>query len=376
MILRYASAFFTAFCLGSGFAQSSRQLIACRFLAGVGACAPQTVGGGVLSDCFTADERGKALVLYSLAPVLGPSIAPLAGGFIVAGLGWRWCFWLLAIAGVLVSLCLFLVLQETYGPRILTLKARALRKTTGSSAAVSAFEIENDNLLATWKDALVRPIRLITTQPTIQFLALYQSLIYGIIFLMLSTFPRVWTDQYNESIRIGGLNYISIAVGMTAGAQAGGLLLDRLYALLKRRSNRSEGIPEYRIPLLPPGIILITAGLLLYGWTAQYRIHWIVPNIGAALFAFGAFATFAVPQSYIIDAYPRYAASAIGVTAIARSLAGFSFPLFADVMFDRLGYGWGNSVLALTALLIGLSGAAVLWFGGEKLRDKSVYTAR
>ena len=26
------------------------------------------------------------------------------------------------------------------------------------------------------------------------------------------------------------------------------------------------------------------AGLLLYGWSAQYRVHWIVPNLGGVLF--------------------------------------------------------------------------------------------
>ena len=127
IILRFSNVFFTAFCLGFGFSRSAGELIACRFLAGIGACAPQTVGGGVLSDLFKAEERGKALVLYTLAPVLGPSIAPLVGGFIVVGIGWRWCFWILTIMGVLVTGCL-LLLQETYAPRILTLKAQKLRK--------------------------------------------------------------------------------------------------------------------------------------------------------------------------------------------------------------------------------------------------------
>jgi MFS family permease len=32
-----------------------------RFLAGLGACAPPTIGGGVLSDLGDSEERGKAL---------------------------------------------------------------------------------------------------------------------------------------------------------------------------------------------------------------------------------------------------------------------------------------------------------------------------
>ena len=301
-------------------------------------------------------------MLYSLGPVLGPSIAPLVGGFIVASIGWRWCFWILTILGACISVGLWLGLRETYPPIV---KAQTQFKD----------EIAEKPVLESLRLAMVRPIILICTQPIVQFLALYQSLVYGIIFLMLSTFSSVWTQRYGESVQIGGLNYLSLAIGMAAGAQSGGFLLDRIYRRLKTRSPDQQGRPEYRIPLIFPGTLLICFGLLLYGWTAEYHVHWVVPNIGALLFAAGAFATFAIPQSYIIDAYPLYAASAIGVTAAARSLTGFGFPLFADAMFDKLGFGWGNSLLAFAALLIGWSGAVVLWLYGEKLRRASPYAS-
>lgn len=32
------------------------------------------IGGGVLGDLFDAHERGQALSVYSLAPVLGPAL--------------------------------------------------------------------------------------------------------------------------------------------------------------------------------------------------------------------------------------------------------------------------------------------------------------
>lgn len=39
---------------------------------------------------------------------------------------------------------------------------------------------------------------------------------------------------------------------------------------------------------------------------------------------------------------------------VLRSLAGFGFLLFAPAMYDKLGYGWGNSVLAFVALVLGV----------------------
>lgn len=63
--------FFLIFNLACGFAQNDAQMLAFRFLSGLGACAPQTIGGGVISDLWTSEERGKAVALYALTPVMG-----------------------------------------------------------------------------------------------------------------------------------------------------------------------------------------------------------------------------------------------------------------------------------------------------------------
>jgi hypothetical protein len=72
-----------------------------------------------------------------------------------------------------------------------------------------------------------------------------------------------------------------------------------------------------------PSSLLVPIGLLWYGWAAQARLHWIMPNIGATIFAAGIIIGFQCIQSYIVDGYSRYAASAVGATTVLRSLAGF-----------------------------------------------------
>lgn len=73
-VLQLANLLYFFFNLGCALAQSKGQLMAFRFLAGLGGSAPLAIGGGVLSDLFTADQRGKAISIYSLAPLLGPAI--------------------------------------------------------------------------------------------------------------------------------------------------------------------------------------------------------------------------------------------------------------------------------------------------------------
>jgi multidrug resistance protein len=89
IVLQTSNLLYLFFNLGCGLAQTKGQLIAFRFLSGLGGSAPLALGGGVLSDLFTAEERGKAISIYSLAPLLGPAVGPIAGGFITEKTTWR-----------------------------------------------------------------------------------------------------------------------------------------------------------------------------------------------------------------------------------------------------------------------------------------------
>lgn len=215
---------------------------------------------------------------------------------------------------------------------------------------------------------------LLGTQPIAQVLILYLAYLYGVILLALTTFSELWKKEYHQSISISGLNYLSLAIGYIVGAQSCSGLIDVLY---KRLSKRHHGVgkPEYRLPVLIPGSLLVPIGLVWYGWAAQKHLHWIMPNVGGALFAAGAMYGLQCIQSYTIDVYPTYAAAASAASLSMRSLAGFAFPLFAPYLYDRLGYGWGNSVLALVALVIGLPAAIGLWYFGPWLRNRSKYAA-
>ncbi|KAJ5101600.1 synaptic vesicle transporter [Penicillium alfredii] len=375
IILQIANIWFLIFNFVCGFAQNVSQMLAFRFLAGLGACAPQTIGGGVLSDLWTSEERGMAVAIYTLAPVLGPSAGPLMGAWITERTTWRWSFWAVTIFGVTVQVLIYFTLSETFAPRILQWKAERLRRETGNDQLHTEYETEDRNIKTVLSRALVRVVVLLSTQPIVQFLSLYIALIYGVIYLMLATFPAVWTEVYHESIGIAGLNYLSLMIGLSLGAQTGGRLIDLVYRRLKSHAPNQEGRPEFRVPILFLSTLLVSGGLFMYGWSAQARTHWIVPNIGAAIFGAGATLTFTSLQIYTIDSYQLYAASAVGATAVARSATGFAFPLFGTYMFRALGRGWGNSVLAFATLGIGYSGSLVLWFFGERLRCASHYAA-
>ena len=81
-------------------------------------------------------------------------------------------------------------------------------------------------------------------------------------------------------------------------------------------------------------------------------------------------------SSYVIDTYTRYAASASATVGATRSLGGFGFPLFAPYLYQALGYGYGNTVLALAFALLASAIIFIIWQWGKYLRSNSPFLRR
>ena len=377
IVIQSSNLVFLLFNLGCGLARTKSQMIAFRFLSGIGGSAPLAIGGGVLSDLFVAEQRGRAISIYSLMPLLGPAIGPIGGGWIAERTTWRWVFYSTTIACGLIQLCGLFFLQETYAPVLLHRRKRRMIKETGNTDLHTEYDHPGRTLPQTLLNAFVRPFMMLATQPIVQVLSLYMMFLYGMIYLIFSTFPTLFAVKYGESPGIIGLNYASLGIGFFLGTQVCAPLQDRVYAALKRRyvPDGGPGRPEFRVPMMVPGALLVPVGIFIYAWTAEVRTHWIGPNIGVAVFGFGSIIGFQCVQGYIVDSYPLYAASAVGAVTVLRSLAGFGFPLFAPAMYQKLGYGIGGTVLAVVAIVIGWPAPFLLWKFGASLRAASKYSA-
>ncbi|KAI1380219.1 MFS general substrate transporter [Hypoxylon crocopeplum] len=369
----WCNLFYIAWNLACGFAQNEAEIMVFRFLSGIGGSAPMAIGGGVLSDCWAPEERGKAVGIYSLAPLLGPVVGPIAGGFIAEKSTWRWVFWSTTIFASLVQVMGYFLLPESHHPTLLRRKKDRLKKETGNDL-LHTDQDDGKSLFSTIGSAVARPSRMLATQPIVQVISLYMAYLFGLFYLLLSSFPSVWEDVYHESVGIGGLNYISLGVGYVVGAQVSAQVNDRIYMRLKNKRG-NVGQPEFRIPPMFVGSVLIPAGLFWYGWSVQNRLHWMMPNVGISIFGAGAIVCLQSMQSYIIDSYSRFAASALAAAVVLRSVAAFGFPLFAPYMYEALDYGWGNSLLGFISIVIGIPSPYIFWIYGSKLRSMSKYAA-
>jgi len=78
-------------------------------------------------------------------------------------------------------------------------------------------------------------------------MSLYMAVVYGYLYLLFTTFPRVFEGQYGFSIDSVGLTYLGTGVGAFLGVVLCGALSDRLVKRLTAR-NGGNPKPEYRLP--------------------------------------------------------------------------------------------------------------------------------
>lgn len=356
------------FNLACGFVKTPAQLCVLRFLGGLGGCAPLNVGAGTLADLWADDQRQFALSVYSLGPTLGPVLAPVISSFVVTGTSWHWCFFVLAIFNFAVAIFGVFFFRETYAPRILKKKAIALRKETGNLHLHTIYEMaDGESMLSKLSTTVLRPILLLTGHPMVFGLGSFMAFTYGFMYLMIVTFPLVYKGSYGMSTNIAGLMYLPLGIGFAIGTVFFQFAISHTYRSLTRK-NGGVSKPEFRLPWLCSCGVGIPCGLIIYGWSAQFKVHWIVPAIGLAIFGFFLVAMFQTIQLYLIDMNNRFAASSVAAAALFRSLFGFAFPLFAPAMYARLNYGWGNTLCALLALGLGVPFPLFCLFYGERLR--------
>jgi MFS family permease len=124
---------------------------------------------------------------------------------------------------------------------------------------------------------------------------------------------------------------------------------DRL-VMAATAKNGGKFEPEMRLPTMIIFACILPISFFWYGWSADKHVFWIVPIIGMFPFGVGMMGVYMPIQTYIIDCYPKYAASANATLTATRSLVGALLPLAGPKMFDTLGLGWGNSLLGFLAL--------------------------
>src|SRR5258708_27521546 len=92
-VLVVGLAVFTVASLLCGLAATPEELIAARFLQGIGGALSSAVALGMIVTMFPDQpEQARAFVVYSFVSSAGASIRLLAGGILTPAITWPWIF--------------------------------------------------------------------------------------------------------------------------------------------------------------------------------------------------------------------------------------------------------------------------------------------
>ncbi|KAJ9609089.1 hypothetical protein H2200_006860 [Cladophialophora chaetospira] len=353
IILNIATIHFVLWQIGCALAPNISALIVFRLLSGMGGSACLTLGGGAIADMFEKENRGKAMSIFTFGPLFGPVLGPVAGGFIAQQVGWRWVFWTLLIAAGSCTAVILILYRETNPTILIRRKTHRLGQQLSRTDLRSCYEVTSAarSPASIMIFALARPLRMLCRSPVIGPLAIYLALIYGCLYLLFTTVTLVFQKTYHWTPDLAGLSYLGLGLGTMCGQILFGLTSDRLLLKLVSRNN---GVyqPEMRLSMCLLYACFVPVSFFWYGWSIQAQVHWILPIIGLWPFGFGMIGIFMSIQTYVVDAYPMFAASGIAAITVTRSFFGAFLPLVGPPVFDTLGYGWGNSLLGFITLAL------------------------
>ncbi|OBT97453.1 hypothetical protein VE01_04366 [Pseudogymnoascus verrucosus] len=364
-------AFFIIWIISSAAAHNMATMLTARFLDGFSGSAFLSVAGGSVGDLFSRDDLQAPMMIFTASPFIGPVLGPLIGGFVNQYTHWRWTYYVLIIWSFVLWVLLIFFVPETYHPVLLRNKARQIRADTGDERYKAPMDISNKSIQHEIRISLYRPFQLLALEFMVMNLCLFSAILLGILYLFFGAFPLVFRNNYNFTLSQIGLSFLGLFVGMLAALATDSFWHQNYRRLIKQNENNGGAEPEHRLPPAISGAVLVPIGLFMFGWTTYSSVHWIVPIIGSTIFSAGYVNSvitvvqfgnvesrclwFNIPQlqdnakspptisnllvftgifTFLVDAYPQYAASALAANSFVRSCFAAVFPLFGVQISD------------------------------------------
>jgi MFS family permease len=330
----------TAVC---GLTQNFTQLFLARVGVGVGEAGGVTPAYSLICDYFPSKERARALSVYSFGIPIGSAVGIALGGFITSLMSWRMAFFIVGLAGLLITPLLKLTVREPLRGAFDSL--RIARDDRSAPAGNSS--------------SLLEVMALLARKPSFWGLSLGASCAsmmgYGLFFWAPSFLVRSFhLTLLHASLSYGGL----VLVGGLFGIWFGGVLADRYGA--KRRAMYAfvpaiaflATVPFYVVGVLSTTLWISFLVLLV---PTALGLVWLGPVLAAI--------------QHLVPAHMRATASALFLfinNLIGIGLGTTLIGLVSDTMRVRFGAeSLRYAILGGTGFY--LIAAALFFFAGRKL---------
>lgn len=361
------------FIIPCGRAENIGTLIVCRLIDGIAFSAPMTLIGGSLADIWLANERGKAMAVFSAAPFLGPVCGPIFGGLLGDfASSWRWIYWTFLIVACVFYVPFILIVRETHHPTLLKARAKKLRKDTGDNTYKALSELKKRTLKDIGRESFLRPFILLS-ELIVFLITLYMSVVYGLLYMFFFAYPVVYMEGKGWSASKTGIMFIPIGVGVLVGSFIAPFINTDYNKMAQPYRDRGEiPPPELRLRPMMVGCWFLPVGLFSFGWSSYPHVSWAGPCFSGFACGLGFLSLYNPANNYIVDSYQHYAASGLAAKTFVRSIWGACVPLFTIQMYHTLGYQWASSLMAFISLACCLI-PFLFYIYGARIRKFSRY---
>ncbi|MCF7729119.1 MAG: multidrug effflux MFS transporter [Chthoniobacterales bacterium] len=186
--------------VGCIFSHNLEELVVWRFLTAVGGCVATVVSMAMVRDLFSVEESPKVFSLLMLVLGVSPLLAPSAGSFVAAHIGWYGSFLILIFLVGLMMILAALVLPESHpgDPTVQLTPGPILR---------NYWKVFRDRQFFTY--------------------ALIGGFSFASLFGFIAASPVLLFTFFKVSIYSYGLIFTSLAAGYISGSQVNLLLIRR-----------------------------------------------------------------------------------------------------------------------------------------------------
>ncbi len=357
-------------CLGCALAPAFWALLVARAVQGVGAALVAPTSLAIIAAAFSGAERGRAVGTWAAAGAAAGALAPVAGGWAVDNLSWRWAFgavvplaaltllvaartvpesmaeegertpldWL--GAGLAVLSLLLLIWALIAGPGRGWIAPAVLAALVGGTALLAAF---------LWTEhrkgrRAMMPLA-VFARPTFSGISLLTLCLYMALGGLLVVLPYMLIQSFGYSATAAGAAILPFPLVM-------GLLSRFVGGTLAERVGTR--------PILTVGSLLVAGGFALLAFVSPERPdYWTEILPGLVVLALGMAASVAPLTSAVLaSAGERYSGVASGINnaisrvagLIATALLGFALAEEGQALVGAFAAAaWGGAALAVAS---------------------------
>ncbi len=291
----------------TGLVQSFPMLVAARLGVGIGETTCSPACQSLIGDLFPAGKRSRALGIFMLGLPIGLFLAYVTAGWLGQAYGWRACFLLAAVPGLIVAVLVFKLPEPP----------RGAADTHGARAPDASAPVDRP---------YAKILRIRTLWWIVASGALHNFNIYAI-----NKFQTPFLMRYHSLSLRDAAMVSALVLGLVGivGLLVGGWASDRL------AQKRADG----RL-LLAGGTMLVSVPctFLALAQPAGEIVSFMIPMALATMFSFVYYATVYAAIQDVVE--PRLRGTAIAIYFFAMYVLGASMgTLVTGALSDKLARG-------------------------------------